>query len=62
MKKRRHVHFCEFGHGPARRGTSTGKKVSPLHNPKGATVVKNIFDRYYKGQVAALYRAIRSAD
>lgn len=62
MKKRRHVHFCEFGNDLPKHGTSTGKKVSPLHNSKKTVTLKGIFERYYRDQVAALYRAIRNAD
>ncbi len=60
MKKKTHVHACNLGGENVREKSHVGKKVSPLHNKNvDSKALASIYNKYYKDQVAALYRAIK---
>ena len=41
---------------------STGKKVSPNHRSVGKKDLVNVYNRFYREQVADLYRAVKGDD
>ncbi|MFH1798765.1 MAG: hypothetical protein ABH844_05475 [Candidatus Omnitrophota bacterium] len=55
MKKKQHVHSCDFS------GSLGVKKRVKSKSParQNRKRVKAIFDKYYRNQVSALYRAVR---
>ncbi|MDP8299128.1 MAG: hypothetical protein P9L88_04420 [Candidatus Tantalella remota] len=60
MKKKTHVHACNLGSAEIRKKSHVGKKVSPLHNKNvDSKALASIYNKYYKDQVSALYRAVR---
>lgn len=59
MKKKGFVQSCEIA-GMKKR--STGKKVSPNHRSVGKNDLVNVYNRFYREQVADLYRAVNGDD
>ena len=59
MKKKGFVQSCEIA-GMKKR--STGKKVSPNHKSVGKKDLVSIYNRFYRDQVADLYRAVKSGE
>lgn len=59
MKKKRYVQSCEI---TGMRKSSGGKKVSPNHRSVNKKDLVSVYKRFYKDQVADLYRAVRSED
>lgn len=57
-KKKKHVHSCRMGQS-APKSRSVGKKVSPLHKRVSKKALNEIYEKYYRSQLAALYRAIQ---
>jgi hypothetical protein len=57
-KTKKHTHACNLGDPVGSRRTSIGKKVSPLHKGADRRALSEIYDKYYKDQVSALYRAV----
>ena len=59
MKKiRKHTHACNLGAPAGNRKNSIGKKVSPLHKGVDRRALSEVYNKYYKDQVSALYRAV----
>ncbi len=58
-KKKRFIQACEIGGSIYGKKRSRGKKVSPLHRSVNNGSLREVYDRFYKDQVAALYRAIQ---
>lgn len=59
MRQKRFIQACEIGgsmYGTSKR--TTGKKVSPVHNNVNRDEMTNIYNKFYKNQVNALYSAI----
>jgi len=59
VKKKGYVQSCEIS-GMKKR--STGKKVSPNHKSMGKKGLVNVYNRFYRDQVADLYRAVKSGE
>lgn len=59
MKKKGFIQSCEIS-GMKKR--STGKKVSPNHRSVGKKDLVNVYNRFYREQVADLYRAVKGDD
>ncbi len=58
MVKKRYIQACEVG-GSIYGKRTAGKKVSPIHNDKANKKdVADIYNKFYKTQVSALYKAI----
>ena len=57
-KKKRFIQACEIGGSIYGRKRAAGKKVSPLHRSVGTKAVREVYDKYYRDQVTALYKAI----
>ena len=58
MKKRRHIQKCAMDGTIYGKRRSTGKKVSPAHNHPDKDDLLRVYNKFYKNQAAALYRAI----
>ncbi|NQT33131.1 MAG: hypothetical protein HQ594_05615 [Candidatus Omnitrophica bacterium] len=58
MKKTKYVQSCKIGEPGAKR-SSVVKKVRPVHRSTDKKVMQGVFNKYYKQQVAALYRAVQ---
>ena len=43
------------------RYQAVGKKVSPLHHGVNSKSVLDVYNRYYREPVSALYRAVKEA-
>ena len=59
MKKKHYIHSCEIA-GMKKR--STGKNVSPNHKSVRKKDLVNVYNRFYRDQVADLYRAVKNTD
>jgi len=59
VKKKRYVQSCEITGMRKRR---TGKKVSPNHRSINKKDLVNVYNRFYRDQVADLYKAVKSLD
>jgi len=60
MKKKKYNHFCEISNPIYGKKRSTAKRVSPRHKSINNKALSEIFNKYYKDQVTALYRVINS--
>jgi hypothetical protein len=61
MRKRKYTHLCNTKGTLYGRKRSTGKNVSPNHRsiaPHKKDIAE-LYNKFYRDQVAALYRAIR---
>ena len=58
MRQRKYVHSCKVIGGSKRRLENT-KNTGASKNAEGKEI-KDLFDKYYRSQVSALYRAIRT--
>lgn len=54
MKKKRHSHSCNMP------GPNSGKNVSPMHRGVTSKAITQMYNKYYRDQVAALYRALHT--
>ena len=59
MKKKRFVQPCNIS-GMGKR--NIGKKVSPNHRSVNKKELLDVYNQFYRDQVADLYRAVRSTD
>jgi hypothetical protein len=59
MKKKKYIQACEIGGSIYGKRRACGKKVSPLHRGVSSTNLREVYDKFYRDQVAALYRAIQ---
>ena len=59
MNKRSFTQACEIGGAAFGKGRTTGKKVSPNHYSASSKAVADVYNRYYKEPVAALYQAVK---
>lgn len=59
MKKKTFLQACELGAELYGKKGGSRKKVSPIHNKVSKKNVRDVYDRFYKDQVAALYRAVQ---
>ena len=57
--KKKYTQSCSMGPAADATERSSGKKISPLHN-RGVNrkSLASIYDKYYRDQVAELYRAV----
>ena len=62
MRKRKYTHFCSAKEAVCGKKRSTGKKVSPNHYSTAPHKkdIAELYTRFYRDQVAALYRAIQN--
>jgi len=58
MRQRKYVHSCKIIGGSKRRLENT--KNTGVSKSAESKEIKSIFDKYYRSQVSALYRAIRT--
>ncbi|MBD3380258.1 MAG: hypothetical protein GF408_07345 [Candidatus Omnitrophica bacterium] len=58
MKKKRFLHGCELNSTIYGKKGGPRKKVDPVHNRVSPKDVKEVYEKFYKDQVAALYRAV----
>jgi len=56
--KKRHIQACELTGSIYGKKRSYDKKVSPNHKSVGKQELLQVYNKFYKDQVAALYRAI----
>ena len=59
MNKKRYVHACNTAGFTKPQRRTSGKKVSPLHVRVEERAMSEVFNRYYRDQVAALYKAVQ---
>ena len=60
-KTKRHVHSLNLGDGTFAPKKSTSKNVSPNHKSVSRKELITVYNKFYKNQVAALYRAVHNA-
>jgi len=58
MKKKRFIQSVELGGSIYGKKRSTGKNVSPNHRSVSKKDIMSVYDKFYKNQAAALYKAI----
>jgi len=56
--RKKHVHSCELDGSFYGKKRTTGKKVSPNHRSVSKKDLVKVYNKFYKDQVAALYKAI----
>lgn len=56
--KKRFIQACEVG-GSIYGKKGAGKKVSPIHKDVSKKDLINVYNKFYKNQVTALYEAIQ---
>ena len=56
--KKKYIQSCEFGGSIYGKKRTTGKKVSPNHRSVSKKDLVRVYNKFYKDQVAALYKAI----
>jgi hypothetical protein len=59
MNNRRFTQACETGGSVFGKSGITGKKVSPNHHSISSKTVADVYERYYKEPVSALYQAVK---
>ena len=57
-KPKKHIHECRIQRRVMSKGTLAGKKVSPLHKGVDRRALSEVYKKFYKDQVTALYRAV----
>jgi len=57
-KKQHHVQACNTTNPLFVKRQPGGKKVSPLHKGVDRRALSEVYRKYYKDQVSALYRAV----
>ena len=57
-KNKKHVQACNLNNPVTGKRQAGGKKVSPLHKGVDRRALTDMYNKYYKDQVSALYRAI----
>jgi lysine/ornithine N-monooxygenase len=62
MKKKKYVHAVKLNTSDKSRKGSTTKKVRTRYKSVNKKALSDIFDKYYKNQVNALYRAVNDID
>ncbi len=60
MKKKKHTLACDLSGSIYGKKGMGRKKVSPNHKSVGRKELTDVYDKFYKNQVAALYRAINN--
>ncbi|MFC1480206.1 hypothetical protein ACFL5Y_02015 [Candidatus Omnitrophota bacterium] len=58
MRKKRHVHKCNVTGSASGKKESTGNKRSFANEGATRKALDDIYNKYYRNQVASLYRAI----
>ena len=61
-KKKKYVHAVKLSTSNKSRKGSTSKKVRARYKNVDKKALSEIFDKYYKNQVSALYRAVQDID
>ncbi|MEA3489759.1 MAG: hypothetical protein U9R44_05420 [Candidatus Omnitrophota bacterium] len=59
MKKKKFLQACDIGGSIYGKKRSSGKKVSPIHKSVTSKELMEVYSKFYKDQVSALYRAVR---
>jgi len=62
MKKKRFIQACEMGGSIYGQKRSSGKKVSPMHNTVNKKSLMEVYDKFYKDQVSAVYKAVKKTN
>lgn len=57
-KEKKHIHSVDFGGSIYGKKRTTGKRVSPNHKSVKKKDLVEIYNKFYRDQVAALYKAI----
>jgi len=58
--KKKNIHPVELGSSIYGKKRSTSKKVSPIHKSVSKKDLIKVYNKFYKSQVNALYRAIHT--
>jgi len=60
--KRSFIQACRTsGSVPAAKQRTAGKKVSPIHQSVSSGAVADVYERYYRDPVSALYQAVKKS-
>lgn len=60
MKTKKHIQACVIGGSMYGKSTSASKRVSPMHKSVDPKALRMVYDKYFRDQAAALYKAIHS--
>lgn len=59
MKNKRHIHFCAIGESLVGKKRAKSRKKNDSKKKSGSNELSDIYNKYYKSQIAALYRAMQ---
>ena len=58
MKKKRHIQSCVISGSMYGKSAGASKRVSPMHKSVDPKALRTVYDKYFRDQATALYKAI----